>query len=65
MSTSPLVSPHGVPAHAQGGTPSPLPRGQSVDALETIEFGQVVPRFKGRADGKDINRIVREELQAS
>jgi hypothetical protein len=28
-------------------------------------MGQVVPRFKGRADGKDINRIVREELQAS
>jgi uncharacterized protein YqeY len=24
----------------------------------------VVPRFKGRADGKEINRIVREELQA-
>ena len=29
MSSSPLVSPHGVPAHAQGGTPSPLPPGQS------------------------------------
>ena len=28
-------------------------------------MGQVIPRFKGRADGKDINRIVREELQAS
>lgn len=24
----------------------------------------VTPRFKGRADGKEINRIVREELQA-
>lgn len=24
----------------------------------------VVPQFKGRADGKEINRIVREELQA-
>ncbi|MCL4866866.1 MAG: GatB/YqeY domain-containing protein [Gemmatimonadales bacterium] len=24
----------------------------------------VVPLFKGRADGKEINRIVREELQA-
>lgn len=24
----------------------------------------VMPRFKGRADGKEINRVVREELQA-
>ncbi len=28
-------------------------------------MGQVMPRFKGRADGKTINQIVREELQAS
>jgi uncharacterized protein YqeY len=28
-------------------------------------MGQVLPRFKGRVDGKDVNRIVREELQAS
>src|SRR6266508_6359208 len=27
-------------------------------------MGQVVPRFKGRADGREINQIVREELQA-
>ena len=27
-------------------------------------MGQVLPRFKGRADGKLINQIVREELQA-
>jgi uncharacterized protein YqeY len=27
-------------------------------------MGQVLPRFKGRADGKVINGIVREELQA-
>ena len=27
-------------------------------------MGQVLPRFKGRADGKMINQIVREELQA-
>jgi uncharacterized protein YqeY len=27
-------------------------------------MGQIVPRFKGRADGKLINQIVREELQA-
>jgi len=28
-------------------------------------MGQVMPHFKGRADGKVINRIVREELSAS
>jgi uncharacterized protein YqeY len=28
-------------------------------------MGQVLPQFKGRADGNDVNRIVREELQAS
>jgi len=27
-------------------------------------MGQVLPRFKGRADGKLVNQIVREELQA-
>jgi hypothetical protein len=27
-------------------------------------MGQVLPRYKGRADGKMINQIVREELQA-
>ena len=27
-------------------------------------MGQVMPQFKGRADGKVINQIVREELQA-
>jgi hypothetical protein len=27
-------------------------------------MGQVLPRYKGRADGKLINQIVREELQA-
>ena len=51
MSSSQLVSPHGVPAHAQGGTPSPLPPGQSADALETIEFGQVVELVAGHAVG--------------
>jgi uncharacterized protein YqeY len=28
-------------------------------------MGQVIPHFKGRADGKLINQIVREELSAS
>ncbi len=28
-------------------------------------MGQVLPRFKGRADGKLVNRIAREELAAS
>ena len=28
-------------------------------------MGQIVPRYKGRADGKLINQIAREELQAS
>jgi uncharacterized protein len=27
-------------------------------------MGQIMPRFKGRAEGKIINQIVREELQA-
>jgi uncharacterized protein len=28
-------------------------------------MGQVLPKFKGRADGKVVNQIVREELQSS
>ncbi len=36
------ISTHGVPAHAQGGTPSPLPDEACADALETIEFAPVV-----------------------
>jgi len=28
-------------------------------------MGQVMPRFKGRADGKVVNQIVREELAAT
>ena len=28
-------------------------------------MGKVMPQFKGRADGKDVNRIAREELSAT
>ena len=28
-------------------------------------MGQVMPKFKGRADGKLVNQIVREELAAA
>ena len=51
MSSSPLVYPHGVPAHAQGGTPSALPPDQCADALETIEFDQVVDLVAARTVG--------------
>ena len=51
MSQSPFVSPHGVPAHEQGGTPSPLPPEQCADALETIEFDQVVELVARHAVG--------------
>jgi DNA mismatch repair protein MutS2 len=51
MSLSPFVFPHGVPAHTQGGTPSPLPPEQSADALETIEFDLVVELVAQRAVG--------------
>jgi len=27
-------------------------------------MGQVLPKYKGRVDGKVVNQIVREELQA-
>src|SRR5215213_9246392 len=51
MSSSPVASPHGVPAHAQGGTPSPLPPDQCADALETIEFEQVIELVAARTVG--------------
>ena len=48
-----------------GGNPR---RGASGDRGGAKDIGkvmaQVLPRFKGRADGKAINQIVREELQA-
>jgi DNA mismatch repair protein MutS2 len=36
------LSPGGVPSQTQGSTPLPLPREQTADALETIEFGSVL-----------------------
>lgn len=38
-------------------------RGRGADQVGAL-MAAVVPLFKGRADGKEINRIVREELQA-
>ena len=50
MSESSVV-PHGVPAHLQGGTPSPLPPEQCADALDTIEFADVVELVAALAVG--------------
>src|SRR5690349_9853635 len=41
----------GVPAHTQGGTPSPLPDQVSAEALETIELAEVVERVAALAAG--------------
>jgi DNA mismatch repair protein MutS2 len=41
MSKATVVPLDGVPAHTQGGTPSPLPPEQCGDALEIIEFADV------------------------
>lgn len=51
MSESSVVPPHGVPAHTQGGTPSPLPPAQCGDALETVEFAEVVGLVAALAAG--------------
>jgi DNA mismatch repair protein MutS2 len=73
MAQSLSVSDSGVPAHVQGGTPSPLPEAQSADALETIEFAEVLElvaghavgplgaaRVRGRRPGDDIGWIAGE-----
>ena len=49
--TESSVVPHGVPAHTQGGTPSPLPPDQWQDALDTIEFAEVVELVAALAVG--------------
>jgi DNA mismatch repair protein MutS2 len=51
MAQSLSVSDSGVPAHVQGGTPSPLPEAQSADALETIEFAEVLELVAAHAVG--------------
>ena len=45
------LSPSGVPAQIQGGTPSPLPADQTADALDTIEFEAVLQRVAVHAVG--------------
>jgi DNA mismatch repair protein MutS2 len=51
MSQTEHLSPDGVPAQIQGGTPLPLPAEQSADALDTIEFGAVLERIAAHAVG--------------
>ena len=46
------LSPDGVPAQTQGGTPSPLPDPVSAEALETIEFGSVLELVASHAVGE-------------
>ncbi|HEY9015790.1 MAG TPA: hypothetical protein VIM84_12090, partial [Gemmatimonadales bacterium] len=68
------LSPDGVPAHTEGGTPSSLPENMSSDALETIELGAVLElvaacaagplggeRVRGRRPNTDLDWI-RAEL---
>jgi len=51
MSESSVVPLDGVPAHTRGGTPSPLSPEQCGDALETIEFAEVVELVAALAVG--------------
>jgi DNA mismatch repair protein MutS2 len=51
MSQAEAVSTHGVPAHIEGGTPSPLADEACADALETIEFAPVVELVAAHAVG--------------
>jgi DNA mismatch repair protein MutS2 len=51
MSQVERVSPDGVSATIEAGTPSPLPPGQTADALETIEFAQVLELVAAHAAG--------------
>ena len=51
MSQAQQVSTHGVLAQVLGGTPSPLPPEQCAEALETIEFAEVIGLVAGHAVG--------------
>ncbi len=51
MSQVEPLSPAGVPAQTQGGTPLPLPADQAADALDTIEFRSVLELVAGHAAG--------------
>jgi DNA mismatch repair protein MutS2 len=51
MSQVEPLSPAGVPAQIQGGTPLPLPVEQTAEALDTIEFSAVLERVASHAAG--------------
>ena len=51
MAQAESLSPYGVSAQRQGDTPSSLPPAESADALETIEFAQVIELVAGHAVG--------------
>ena len=51
MAQAESMSPYGVPAQRQGGTPSSWSPAERGDALETIEFAEVVERVAGHAVG--------------
>jgi DNA mismatch repair protein MutS2 len=51
MSQVESLSPDGVPAQMQGGTPLPLPSEPTADALDTIEFGSVLELVAALAVG--------------
>ncbi len=42
-----------------------LPAAIDPEEIRRAVMGQVMPKFKGRADGKLVNQIVREELAAA
>ncbi|HEY7634670.1 MAG TPA: Smr/MutS family protein [Gemmatimonadales bacterium] len=78
MSQVERVSPDGVSATIEAGTPSPLPPGQTADALDTIEFAQVLQlvavhaagslgaeRVRGRWPSDDLGWIRSELVRAA
>ena len=58
----------GVPPRAGGSRPRSVPRSGRRSPAGARDIGKVMgavlPRFKGRADGKAVNQIAREELAA-